>query len=184
MSKAENEDTLESAPNKVWLSAIAQFPDTRPLVDLLQITPMPDEIRGDIWLNAFALLPDTKLLAALLRTYSIPMPNEVRDSLAEHLDPGNPDICGGRLVYKPTDTFRRLTGVERGDLHEHRDVGLLALAESHHAEVKRRREAFGEEGPSKAAADAVGKRAGYGRWRTVYRRLEELRAIGRRLRGR
>jgi hypothetical protein len=146
--------------------------------DIPESTPFAIE---DIWLNAIARFPDTKPLADLLRS-STPMTPAVRDLLAEYLNPGDPDICGGRLRYEPTDAIRRLVGSEK-DGDKDGDVGVLALAKGYYAEV-RWRERLGGENPAKAAAEAVGKRTGYGGWRTVYRRLEELRAVGRRLRGR
>lgn len=132
----------------------------------------------DIWINAIARFPDTKPLANLLRAYSTPMPDGIRDSLAELLSPGDPDICGGRLVYEPNQTFRLLTGSEVDG-----DAGLLSLAEDFHVDVDRRKWR-GEKDPSKKAAASVGKKTGRGKWRTVYRKLEILRAIAARLRGR
>lgn len=49
MAKAENKDTPEStlyAIEDTWIKAIAEFPNTKPLADLLRTpTPMPDGIR-------------------------------------------------------------------------------------------------------------------------------------------
>jgi hypothetical protein len=131
----------------------------------------------DIWLNAIAKFPDTKPLADLLRTYSTPMPPGVRDLLAEYLNPGKPDICGGRLMYEPTDGIRRVVGSEVDD-----DGGLLSLVADYHDEVERRK-AAGEPGPSQEAAITVGEKSGQSD-RTVYRRLQEWRALVARLRGR
>jgi hypothetical protein len=62
----------------------------------------------DTWLNAISKLPDGEPLASLLRS-ATPMPPGVRDLLAELLNHGDPDICGGRLVYKPTGGIRKAT---------------------------------------------------------------------------
>jgi hypothetical protein len=50
MAKATEEHTSESAPYEIedlWLNAVARFPDTRPLADLLRTysTPMPPGVR-------------------------------------------------------------------------------------------------------------------------------------------
>jgi hypothetical protein len=53
----------------------------------------------DVWMSAIGHFPDTKLLADLLRSPT-PLPPNVRDLLAEYLDPEKPEIAGGRLVYE------------------------------------------------------------------------------------
>jgi hypothetical protein len=126
----------------------------------------------DVWLKAFNELPDTKPLADLLRTYSVPMPPGARDFLAELLSPGDPNIYGGRLVYKPTDTFRQVAG----------DNGLLSLVKDYYDEVERRKRA-GEKDPSQGAAATIGEKTGQD-GRTVYRKVKALRALVARLRGR
>jgi hypothetical protein len=151
MAKAENKDTPEAA------AAYAV---------------------EDIWLNAIAQLPDTtKPLADLLRTYSTPMPPSVRDLLAEYLNPGDPDICGGRLVYEPTDAIQRVVGSEVNG-----GAGLLSLLVDYHYEVERRK-LFGEKKPSEKAAAYVGKKHKQGSARNVYRRLLAWKKIVARLRG-
>jgi hypothetical protein len=132
----------------------------------------------DVWLKAINELPDTKPLADLLRTYSVPMPPGARDFLAELLSPGDPDIYGGRLVYKPTGTFRQIAGKERliGQ-----DNGLLSLVKDYYDEVERRKRA-GEKDPSQGAAAAIGEKTGQD-GRTVYRKVKAWRALVARLRG-
>jgi hypothetical protein len=129
----------------------------------------------DIWLNAIAKFPDTRALADLLRTYSMPMPPGIRDLLAELLNPGDPDICGGRLVYKPTDAIRRIVGSEKEG-----DEGLLSLVYRYHDEVGRRRRA-GKKDPSQGAAEAVGEKSGQSD-RNVYRKVRFWRDFVARLR--
>jgi hypothetical protein len=123
----------------------------------------------DAWLNAFAMLPDVKPLADLLRDYSTPMPRGARDQLAELLNPGNPDICGGRLTYTPTDGIRR--AIEK----------WLPSVVDYHAEADQRKRA-GKGDASQNAAKSVGKRNKRSD-RTVYRKLRAWRKLVARLRG-
>jgi len=121
----------------------------------------------DTWLNAIASLPDGKPLADLLRTYSTPIPPEVRDQLAELLNPGDPDIGIGRLVYRPPDGIEVLKG--------------LRLNRSYRAEIDRLKKA-GERDASQAAAESVGAKTGMS-GRTVHRKIKRLREFFTRLGG-
>jgi hypothetical protein len=148
MAKAENKDTPES---------------------------MAEYAVEDIWLNAIAALPDGKPLADLFRA-STP-PDGVRDLLAELLDPGSPNICGGQLVFVPDDTFRQVAGSEGEG-----DEGLLSLAVRYGTEVGRRKQdrkerKHGDEG----SATTVGAKIGVS-GPTVYRRLRLWREIAARVR--
>ena len=83
-----------------WIKAIAALPDAKQLADLLGSgAPMPPsahDLLADVWINAIAALPDAKPLADLLRC-GAPISPGARDLLAEMLNPGKPDICGGKL---------------------------------------------------------------------------------------
>jgi hypothetical protein len=117
------------------------------------------------------LLPSSPTpLVDLLRDYSKPMPPGARDLLAELLDPGKLDICGGRLVYEATSGLRR-------EVDE-----MLPFVVSYRAEV-RLREGAAMPSPSQQAARAAGKK--YRRSdRTVYRKLQAWRQLVARLHGR
>jgi hypothetical protein len=124
----------------------------------------------DVWLNAFAQLPDAKPLAALLRDYSTSMPPGARDLLAELLNPGDPDIGGGRLTYTPGDGIGRAIDE------------LLPYVDRYYTEFRRLKK-VGESDPSQQAAEFVGKKYKR-RDRTVYRKLRAWRALVGRLFGR
>jgi hypothetical protein len=93
-----------------WIKAIAALPDAKQLADLLGSgAPMPPsahDLLADVWINAIAALPDAKPLANLLRC-GAPISPGARDLLAEMLNPGKPDICGGKLVYKETSGLEK-----------------------------------------------------------------------------
>lgn len=62
------------------------------------------------WINAINKPPDAKRLVELLRS-GAPMSLGIRDLLAELLDPGEPDIMGGKLVYQKTSNiFEKIVG--------------------------------------------------------------------------
>jgi hypothetical protein len=146
------------------------IPESAAAAESLTRASAPDAFSlENIWLNAFARLPDAKPLADLLRDYSTPMPPGIRDQLAEMLNPGDPDIVGGRLVFTPTDGIGR--AVEE----------WLPLVIGYRAEADRRKRA-GRGDASQNAAKFVGKQSKTSD-RTVYRKLQAWRALVARLRG-
>jgi hypothetical protein len=60
----------------------------------------------DIWLNAMAAFPDVKPLVDLLRS-DVPMPQGIRDLVAEMLAPGDPPIEAFRLECKRNPAFNK-----------------------------------------------------------------------------
>ncbi len=91
------------------------------------------------------------------------MPPGVRDLLAEYLNPRDPDISGGRLVYEPT------TGIAKSI-----DVVLPIVAE-YHAQVAKGN-------PSQEVAETVGTKHQKSD-RTVYRYVDHWKRLAARLGG-
>lgn len=132
------------------------------------------------WINALTQLPDLKPFVELLRS-GRPMPWQICDLLAELLNPGDPDIMGGRLIYKPTRGIEKLVGkteIDRKTEEIKKEVGgELQAVFDYHELIK-----SGES--SQDAAAGAGEKAGIDA-RTVYRYVKgkRLAAIGARLRG-
>jgi hypothetical protein len=172
MAEADDKDTPTAAD---WQNAINKLsPEEREFLH----RPLPE----DEWLSAiikFSVSADPdgpKLLAALFRDLSRPIPDGIRDLLAEMLNPGDPDIAGGRLVFEPGDkTFRQIAGDEQGD-----DAGLLSLVADYVNEVDQRKRA-GEKDASQQTAESVGEETNQSA-SSVYRRLRIWRRIVARLR--
>jgi hypothetical protein len=174
------DEAVKLALEETWNIAFNQLPNTGPLGVLLRgRVPMPSSARKavaeflnpghptyeleDTWLNAFNKLPNAKPLAALLRSNTA-MPPGARDLLAELLSPGSPDICGGRLVYEPTNGIKKA-------------IDELLPAVSKYNQL------VAEGVSSQKAAEDVGDEVGKTD-RTVYRYLEAWRGLVRRLAGR
>jgi hypothetical protein len=125
----------------------------------------------DPWINALAKLHDendAKPLVDPLRDYATPMPPGARDMIAELLLPGDPDIIGGRLIYKRTDGIKK-------------SVEWLSLADSYLTLAYQRKRA-GKREPAQGAARIVGKKNQQSS-ETVFRKLRTLRKLAARLRG-
>jgi hypothetical protein len=149
--------------------------------DPTTFTVPPEQDVHLIWLNAITKLPDAKPLVELLRG-DLPMPLGIRDILAELLDPGEPDIMGGKLIFKKTSGIERVIGrvVARGEADELGttvkvvDSELLAVFEYY--------KLIAEKQSSQLAAFHAGELHGVVD-RTIYRFRDRLIAFGARLRG-
>jgi hypothetical protein len=194
VAKADEKPTPETASavlyelEDVWINAFSVVPQTLYHVEGLKNllaradAPVANEACGDA--TELKKLKDKlkKLneqiatgkvftpFADLLRDYSTPIPPGIRDLLAELLNPGDPDICGGRLMYEPTDGLKRAVDE------------WLPLTVAYHTEVDRRKKA-GKKDPSQEAAKTVGRKKIKQSDRTVYRKVKAWRKLVARLRG-
>jgi hypothetical protein len=115
----------------------------------------------NVWINAFGALPDVDPLVRLLRS-DVPITPGARDLLAELLSPGNPPISDFELVPKRIKKFdTMLEQLEKVTPYaQEREAGQSA----------------------QAAAVEAGEAAGVDE-RTIFRYRENLRRLGKRLRG-
>jgi hypothetical protein len=130
------------------------------------------------WINAINKLPDAKRLVELLRS-GAPMSLGIRDLLAELLDPGEPDIMGGKLVYQKTSNiFEKIVG----RTVQNKKTGEITVKYSKLQVIADYCELMGKGESSQEAAKQAGAIHGITD-KTVYNYLAYLRRVGARLRG-